>query len=383
MPSKDYYEILGVHRDASDAEIRKAYLKLAHKYHPDKTGGDKAAEEKLKEINAAYDTLKNKEKRAQYDRFGPDGNPFAGAQQGGGFGDFGFGGFAGGGGGGGFDTNFEDLFDVFFGRGGRSRQRTARAGSDLEYKVTITLREAATGVKKQVTIPRRELCSDCNGTGAAPGTRPSVCPQCEGRGQVRASQGFFSVMHTCRRCSGSGQVIQTPCTRCSGSGRVRSKRELEVNIPAGIDTGQRLRVPGEGEPGTGTGHRGDLYILVEVEPDDILARDGNDIICELPINVTDALLGSTVNVPTLKGQANLKIPAGTQPGKVFRLRGMGIPDVHGYGNGDQLVKIQVEIPTNLNREQRELLTRFREISDAKSYPLRKRFMEKLKNSLGG
>lgn len=372
---RDYYEVLGVARDAPAEDIRKAYLKLAHKYHPDKTGGDKEAEDRLKEINEAYDTLKNADKRAKYDRYGHMGEQFTGGS--------GFGGF--GGGGGGFEAPFDDFFDVLFGRGGGggARRRAARPGNDLEYRVSITLREAAKGVKKTIRFKRMESCADCNGTGASPGTEAETCRDCGGTGQVRRTQGFFSITQTCSRCRGAGKTIGSPCPRCSGRGSVRGDRELAIDLPAGVDTGSRLRLMGEGEPGDPGAPRGDLYILVEVQPDEIFERDGNNINCEVPISVTQAMLGDTIRVPTLEGEADLKIPAGTQPGTAFRLRGMGLRDVRGYHTGDQIVSVQVEIPTKLNNEQKELVKRLQGISNEKHYPLYHRFMEKVKRSLGG
>jgi molecular chaperone DnaJ len=375
---KDYYELMGVPREAAPEEIRKAYLKLAHKYHPDKTGGDKVAEDKLKEINEAYDVLKNPEKRAKYDQFGHMGGQFAGAE---GFQGRGFGGP---GGQGGFEAPFDDFFDVLFGRdqGTRGRRAGARPGSDLEYRMTITLREAATGTKKKIRFARREVCNDCNGSGAQPGTQPQTCSDCHGTGQVRRAQGFFSITQTCPRCRGAGRVITKPCVRCSGTGRCRSERELSVDLPAGVDSGSRLRLAGEGEPGDGGGPRGDLYIYVEIQHDDVFTREGNDVICEVPITFTQAILGDKIRVPTLHGEADLKIPAGTQPGTQFRLRGMGIPDLRGYHKGDQIVLVQVELPSKLTREQRELVERFHEIAGDKAYPLYQRFMEKVRRSLG-
>ena len=374
--AKDYYELLGVPKTASDAEIRKAYLKLAHKYHPDKTGGDKAAEEKLKEINAAYDTLKNTEKRAQYDRFGSAGEQFGGA---------GAGGFGGGfsGGFGGAEAPFEDFFDVLFGRGGSGgRRRGATPGNDLEYRISITLREAAFGVKKQIRINRMDTCGDCSGSGAGAGSSPQTCTECGGSGQVRRAQGFFSVTQTCPRCRGRGRTITNPCGRCSGSGRVRTQRELSVDLPAGVDTGSRLRVAGEGEPGEGGGARGDLYIYIEVQADEIFTREENDILCEVPISFPQAALGATIRVPTLKGEAELKIPAGAQSGTLFRMPGLGVPDLRGYRKGDQIVRVHVETPTRLTKDQKELLKKFQELSDAQDYPLHRRFMEKIKKSFG-
>jgi len=380
MPQQDYYEILGVARDASPEEIRKAYLKLAHKHHPDRTGGDKQAEDKLKEINEAYDTLKNAEKRAQYDRFGRTGDPFGGAGAGGFEGFGGFGGFGGGAGPGGFEAPFEEFFDVLFGRGGAGgRRRAATPGNDLEVRVSVTLREAAFGSKKTVRINRAEVCSECSGTGAAPGSQPQTCPDCSGSGQVRRAQGFFSITQTCPKCRGTGRVIPKPCSRCNGAGRVRVQREISVDLPPGVDTGSRLRVAGEGEPGDGGGPRGDLYIYVEVLPDEIFVREGNDVVCEVPINFAQAALGTTIRVPTLRGEAELKIPAGTQSGQLFRMRNQGIPDLRGYRQGDQIVRIQVETPTRLSREQRELLQRFHELGDHHAYPQQHRFQERLKN----
>jgi len=363
---RDLYEILGVPRTASDEEIRKAYLKLAHKYHPDKTGGDKEAENKLKEINAAYDVLKNADKRRQYDTFGQSD---------------GMGGFNQGGFGAGFDSPFEDFFDMLFGRGGGGggRRPSARPGNDLELRVSLTLEEAAFGAKKNVRFSRKEICSDCTGSGAAPGTRPEVCPLCQGSGQVRATHGFFSVTQTCTRCRGAGRIITKPCSRCSGEGRIRIQREISIDIPAGVDTGLRLRVSGEGEPGDNGGPRGDLHVYVEVQPHEIFSREGIDIICEFPISFTQAAIGATVRVPTLRGEADLKIPAGTQPAAMLRLRGLGMPDLRGYRQGDQIVKVMVEIPTKLTRRQKEILKEFDDESDAKTYPLHRRFMDILRN----
>lgn len=382
MPkARDFYELLGVPRDASDQDIRKAYLKLAHKYHPDKTGGDKEAEEKLKEINEAYDTLKNKEKRARYDQFGGQDSPF-----GAGFGGGGFEGFGGFNGAAGFDTPFEDFFDVLFGRGGggnRGGRRRAAPGNDLEYRLSVSLREAAKGVQRKVQFHRQEVCGDCSGSGAAPGTQPEACSQCGGAGQVRMAQGFFSVTRPCPRCRGTGRTVATPCSRCSGAGRVQLQRELSIDIPAGVDSGSRLRVAGEGEPGIGGGPRGDLFIHIDVEEDDVFVREGNHVICNIPISFTQAALGATVRVPTLDGETDLHIPEGTQTGTPFRLRGLGIPDVRGYSRGDQIVRVQVETPRKLNKEQKELLRQFEELCNAKTYPLHQRFWDSLTRSFTG
>jgi molecular chaperone DnaJ len=370
MP-RDLYEILGVARNAPQDEIRRAYLKLAHKYHPDKTGGDKAAEEKLKEVNAAYDVLKNPEKRKAYDRFGTtDGQ--AG---------FGGGGFSGGGFGSDFEAPFEDFFDMLFGQGRRRSGAGAAAqpGNDLELRLAITLEEAAFGAKKTVNFPRRENCADCRGTGAAPGTEPETCPQCGGAGQVRGSHGFFSITRTCNRCGGAGRIVTRPCSACSGSGRIKQKRELSVDVPAGVDTGSRLRISGEGEPGRANGPRGDLYILMEVQPHAFFQRDGANIILELPVTLTEAALGTAITVPTLSGDAELKVPAGTQSGAVLRMRGQGMPDLRGYYQGDQLIHITVETPVKLSRKQKELLRELDEMIDSRNIPARKAFEKKVRN----
>lgn len=379
--AKDYYEILGVERSATEDEIRRAYRKLAHKYHPDKTGGDKPAEDKLKEINEAYDVLKNKEKRAQYDRFGAAGSQFGGA---GGFGGQGFGG---GGFGAGGASPFDDIFEAFFGggaggMGARTHTARAMAGDDLEYRIRIGLKEAAFGATKKIRFKRREVCGDCNGTGAADASAKQTCTQCEGAGQVRMAQGFFSITRTCPRCGGSGQIVTNPCARCRGTGSVESTREIQIDIPAGVDKGSRLSLRGEGEPGRNGGPRGDLYILIDVKEDELFVRQGNDIRCQVPISFPQAILGATIRVPTLEGEAELKIPAGTQSGTVFKLRNLGVPDVRGYRRGDQLVEVMVETPTKISREQRELIEKFAELSDTQSYPLHKRFMDRIKESFG-
>jgi len=380
--ARDFYEILGVARDADEDTIRSAYRKLAHKYHPDKTGGDKAAEETLKEINEAYDVLKNKEKRARYDRFGSAGVG-AGAGGGGGQGFSGFGGFGGAGAGAG--SPFDDIFDAFFGgaAGGRARgPNTAMRGDDLEYPLRLTLREAAFGTSKTIRFKRRDACGECSGSGAAKGSGTERCQQCGGSGQVRMSQGFFSITRTCPVCQGSGNVIKDPCRACNGSGVTVSQRELTVKIPAGVDTGSRLRMAGEGEAGRNGGPRGDLYVSLEVQDDEIFERDGNDLHCQVPISFTQAILGAEVKVPTLEGEKDLKIPAGTQSGTPFRMRGQGIPDVRGYQKGDLIVTIQVETPTKLTKEQKELLKKFDELSSATTYPLHKRFLDTLRKYFG-
>jgi molecular chaperone DnaJ len=347
--------------------MRKAYLKLAHKYHPDKTGGDKQAEDKLKEINAAYDILKSPEKRAQYDRFGTvDGS--------------GGGGFSGGGAG--FEAPFEDFFDMLFGgqggkRGGRSG---GQPGNDLELRLAISLKEASTGIKKKLRYSRLENCGECRGSGAAAGSQPQNCSQCGGAGQVRVAQGFFSVTRPCPQCRGAGKIISKPCRSCSGAGQNKDTRELSVDVPAGVDSGSRLRVTGEGEAGRGNGPRGDLYLHIDVEAHDLFERDGTTIVCEVPISMNQAALGASIRVPTLNKEAELKIPAGTQTGAQFRLRGQGMPDLRGYRQGDQIVRIIVETPAKLSRKQKELLRELEELSDRKNNPLRHHFEEMVKKN---
>lgn len=369
-PPKDLYELLGVARDAPQDEIRKAYLKLAHKYHPDKTGGDKAAETKLKEINGAYDILKNPDKRAQYDRFGSmDG------QGPGGFGGFGPDSF----GGSGFEAPFEDFFDMLFGQGGRRKAGPrSRPGNDLEFQISLTLEEVSTGTKKKVRFNRMELCSGCQGSGAAPGSRPETCTQCGGTGQVRAAHGFFSVTRTCGHCHGVGQVITKPCHECGGAGQVKTRREISVDVPRGIDAGARLRVSGEGEPGMGNAPRGDLYLLISIEPHPVFTRKGVDILCQLPVTFAQAALGDTVNAPTLHGVEPLKVPAGAQTGTEVHLRGQGLPDLRGFRQGDLVVTLIVETPSKLSRRQKELLKELGDISDKSNHPLHEAFRERLR-----
>jgi molecular chaperone DnaJ len=366
--TKDYYEILGVPRDSDEDAIRAAYRKLAHLYHPDKTGGDKPAEDKLKEINEAYDVLKNKEKRARYDRFGSSGAG-AGAQ--------GFGGGFGAG------SPFDDIFDAFFsGTRGGGGPRTAARGDDLEYRLHLSLREAAHGTSKTIRFKRHENCQECSGSGAAKGSGVDRCTQCGGTGQVRMSQGFFSITRTCPRCQGAGGVIKDPCPACGGSGSAVAQRELTVKIPPGVDTGSRLRMSGEGEGGRSGGPRGDLYVFLEVEEDEVFTREGNDLLCEVPVSFSQAILGAEIKVPSLDGETDLKIPAGTQSGTVFRMRSLGIPDVRGYHKGDLLITVEIETPTKLTKEQKELIRKFEELSSATTYPLHKRFLDRIRKSFG-
>lgn len=352
---KNLYDLLGVPKGATKDAIRKAYLKLAKQYHPDKTGGDKAAEERLKEINAAYDILKNDEKRRQYDAMLDNPRGAGGGFAGGGEGfahegfSFDFGGADG--------FGFEDLLSGLFGggarQGGRGRRRQAvRPGRDLEVTLDITLREAAAGTRKTVRINRHAACKACRGTGAAGGAQPESCPGCQGSGQVRQGNGAVFMARPCPSCKGTGQVVSHPCTACQGAGSVREPHTVTVSIPAGAANGMRLRLQGQGDAG-GAG-AGDLYVAVRVQDDPVFRREGDDLHCEAPVPFTRAALGGTVRVPTLHGQAELKIPAGTQSGRVFRLRGQGMPRLKG-GKGDLLVTVRVTVPTRLTPAQRELI----------------------------
>ncbi len=371
MPNKqkDYYKILGVGKDASDDEIKRAYRKLAQGLHPDKHSGDKDKEDSFKLINEAYEVLKDPQKKAHYDRFG-----FAGSGSG----------FGGGPGGpeAGFGADFQDIFSEvfsdFFGGGGGRRRPGPERGADLRFDLEITFEEAAFGTEKTVKVPRTVQCNKCSGTGAKPGTSASACSTCHGAGQVRFQQGFFSVSRTCPACKGAGSIIKDPCTECMGAGKTRSTTPLTVKIPAGVDTGSRLRLSGEGEYGDRNGPSGDLYIFITVLPHSIFMREENDVICEVPISFAQAALGSEIEVPTIEGPAKLKVPAGTQSGKVFRMPGKGIASVHTGRRGDQQVIIKVETPTKLNKRQKELLQEFAEISGEETTPLRKNFFSKVK-----
>ncbi|KTD33892.1 molecular chaperone DnaJ [Legionella israelensis] len=351
MEHQDYYELLGVSRSADDSEIKKAYRKLAMKYHPDRNPNDKTAEDRFKEIQRAYDVLSDPQKRAAYDQFGHAG---VDSSMGGGFGG-GHGGF------GGFGDVFEDIFENIF-SGGRSgtRQSRGQRGADLQYNVQLTLEEAATGKEIEINIPRHGTCKTCNGSGAKKGTKPVECDTCNGIGQVRIQQGFFSIQQTCPSCHGEGKIIVDRCPDCHGQGRVRESKNLTVKIPAGVDNGDRVRLSGEGEAGVHGGGAGDLYIQVTVKPHPIFERQDNHLHCEVPISFATATLGGTIEVPTLQGRVSLKIPPETQTGKTFRLRGKGMASVRGYTSGDLLCKVVVETPVNLSKEQKELLNKFQE-----------------------
>ncbi|UCJ16803.1 molecular chaperone DnaJ [Pseudomonas sp. MM211] len=349
MSKRDYYEVLGVERGASEAELKKAYRRLAMKHHPDRNPGDKAAEDAFKEANEAYEVLSDAGKRSAYDQYGHAG---VDPQMGGG------GGF--GGGSANFSDIFGDVFSDFFG-GQRGGQRGgAQRGSDLRYTLELDLEEAVRGTTVTIRVPTLVNCKVCEGSGAKKGTSPVTCTTCGGIGQVRMQQGFFSVQQTCPRCHGSGKMITDPCGSCHGHGRVEEHKTLSVKVPAGVDTGDRIRLSGEGEAGTMGGPAGDLYVVVNVREHAIFQRDGKHLYCEVPISFADAALGGELEVPTLDGRVKLKIPEGTQTGKLFRLRGKGVAPVRGGGAGDLMCKVAVETPINLDRRQRELLDEFRQ-----------------------
>lgn len=351
MSKRDYYDVLGVGKDASKDEIKKSYRKLARKYHPD-VNKESGAAEKFKEAKEAYETLSNEQKRAQYDQFG-----HAGAQG------QGFSGF----GGGAQDFGgFGDIFDMFFGGGGRRRDPNApRQGADLQYTVVLDFEEAIFGKETDIRIPKEETCDTCNGTGAKPGTKPKTCSHCNGTGQLNTEQNtpFGRVVNrrVCHYCGGSGKIIPEKCSTCGGAGTVKKHKKIHISIPAGIDEGQQIRVSGKGEPGTNGGPPGDLFVVVQIKPHEFFQRDGDHIFCELPITFVQAALGDEVEVPTVHGKVMLKIPAGTQTGRTFRLRGKGAPNVRGHGQGDQHIQVRIVTPKKLSERQKELLREFNEI----------------------
>jgi len=365
---RDYYEVLDVHRNASETEIKKAFRKLAIQHHPDKNPGDKESEEKFKELTEAYEVLSDPEKRAQYDQFG-----HAGLSGGGGFYNGGFGGGAP------FGDIFSDIFGDIFG-GGRQRGR-GRRGDDLQYTLEINFEEAAFGVETKIDIPYNKRCEECSGSGAKPGTEPKTCPTCRGAGQIRLQQGLFSISRTCSQCNGEGRVVDNPCQKCRGAGSVRDRKTLSVKVPQGVESGNRLKLVSEGGQGTKGGPNGDLYVLIAVRDHSIFTREGNDVVCEIPVSFTQAAMGCETEVPSLDGKISLKIPEGTQSGKIFRMRGKGIPALQGYGRGDQLVVIRVETPINLNKQQKDLLEEFARISGESTQPMRKGFFDKVKDIL--
>lgn len=372
MSKRDYYEVLGVERGAGKDEIKKAYRKLALKYHPDKNPGNAEAEAKFKEASVAADVLLNEEKRQKYDQFGHAGvdgqGGFGGFGQGGDFGDLG--------------DIFGDIFGDFFGgggrRGGRSRSR-GFPGEDLQMTVTVSFKEAAFGVKKNIALNKKVACGDCHGSGGRDGAEPITCSQCNGYGEVRRQQGFFTVATACPQCHGTGQMVSDPCPKCHGEGRKKSKTEIEVTIPAGIDDGQKLRLSSEGAAGTQGGPDGDLYLIIEVEEHEIFERSGYDVLCTVPISFSQAALGAELEVPTLDGKVAVTVPAGTQSGKKMRLKGKGIQRLGGHGKGDQIISVHVETPTKLNAEQKRLLKELADFDKTKSNPMREGFFDKFKD----
>lgn len=350
MAKRDYYEVLGVAKSAGDDELKKAYRKLAMKYHPDRNPGDKAAEESFKEVSEAYEVLTDAKKRALYDQHGHEGLQRGGA--GGGFG------------GGGFSDIFGDVFsDIFGGGGGRGGPRR---GADLRYMMELTLEQAVFGVTETIKIPTWDDCSACSGHGTADGKKPRECPTCQGSGQVQVRQGFFVLQQSCPHCRGRGVTVTDPCRTCRGVGKTKRDKTLEVKIPAGVDTGDRIRLSGEGEPGERGAPSGDLYVQINVKPHEFFERDGSDLYCTVPVSIVTASLGGELEVPTLKGKAQLKVPEGTQSGKAFKLRGLGVKSVRGGPQGDLICNLVVEVPVDLNRKQKELLRAFGEAVDGDS-----------------
>ena len=371
---RDYYEVLGIQKGASEDEIKKAYKKLARKYHPDMNPGDKEAEEKFKEVNEANEVLSDPEKKARYDQFG-----FAGV-------DPNYGAGAGGGAyGGGFD--FGDLGDIFgsffgggFGGGQRRNPNAPQRGESIRASVSVSFTEAAFGCEKSVTLERSEQCPTCKGNGCAPGTTPEICPDCHGTGTVQTRRqtpmGVFASNGPCRKCGGTGRLIHQPCSDCRGTGAVRKRKTIKVNIPAGIDHGQTISLRGQGNAGRNGGPAGDLLITVMVQPHELFRRDGVDVFCEAPITFAQAVLGAELEIPTIDGKVKYSIPEGTQTGTVFRLKGKGIPVLNGRGRGDQYVTVTIETPRNLNKEQKEALRRFSETLGESNYEKRKSFFKK-------
>ena len=373
---RDYYEVLGVSRGASEDEIKKAYKKMARKYHPDLNPGDKTAEEKFKEVNEAYEVLSDADKKARYDQYGHAGvDP-----------NFGAGGF-----GGGFDGSFDfgDLGDIFgsffgggFGGGRRTNPNAPQRGESIRMSIAISFEEAAFGCEKAVTVERYETCDTCHGNGCAPGTSPEVCPDCHGTGTVQVRRqtpmGVFATSSPCPKCGGKGRIIHQPCKDCRGSGMVRKKKTIQASIPAGIDNGQTISIRGQGNAGKNGGPAGDLLITITVRPHELFRREGASVLCEAPITFTQAVLGAELEIPTIDGKVKYTLPEGTQSGTTFRLKGKGIPSINGRGRGDQYVTVYIETPKNLNKEQKEALKKFAETMGESNYEEQKKFFKKFK-----
>ena len=370
MAKRDYYDVLGVGKSSSADQIKSAYRKLAVKYHPDKNKGDKAAEEKFKEASEAYHVLSNAERKQNYDSFGHAAFENGGASKGG-FGNFDF------------SSHFSDIFEDFFSEGfggGRRSRRSNNRGSDLRYDLSITLEEAFTGKKQDIKFSTSEKCETCKGSGSKPGQEVGSCSMCGGHGQVRSNQGFFTVQQTCPQCSGSGEEITNPCSSCSGQGKKQASKRLSVTIPKGVDDGTRIRLTGKGEAGSRGGSNGDLYLFINVYSHELFKRSDENLFFECPISIADAALGTSIEIPTIDGgKAKIKIPAGTQSGKQFRLKAKGMPYMRGSGNGDLYIQVNTEVPVSLNREQKELLEKFRKIENEKSNPSIKKFFQKAKS----
>ncbi len=370
MAKRDYYEVLGVNKSASADQIKSAYRKLAVKYHPDKNKGDKGAEEKFKEASEAYHVLSNSERKQNYDNFG-----HAAFENGGG-GRGGFGNFD-------FSNHFSDIFEDFFGEGfggSRRSRRSNNRGSDLRYDLSISLEEAFSGKKQDIKFSTSEKCDTCSGSGSKPGHQSGACSMCGGHGQVRSSQGFFTVQQTCPQCAGAGEEITHPCSSCNGQGKKQASKRLSVTIPKGVDDGTRIRLSGKGEAGSRGGGNGDLYLFINVHSHDLFKRSDENLFFECPVSIADAALGTSIEIPTIDGgKAKIKIPAGTQSGKQFRLRGKGMPYMRGNDYGDLYVQVNTEVPISLNKEQKELLEKFREIENEKSNPSIKKFFQKAKS----
>jgi molecular chaperone DnaJ len=357
MMKRDYFEVLGIKKRASSDEVKRAFRRLAKKFHPDKNPGDSLSEDRFKEVNEAYAVLSDPEKRREYDRFG---HLVRGANLEG------------------VGEAFGDLFGDLFG----GRKRRGSRGTDLRYTLELSFEEAAFGIEKEITLPRFVACPACGGSGAEPPSQPAACRECDGSGQLRVQQGFFGVTRPCPECRGSGRIVEDPCAACQGRGQVQGERGLKVKVPPGVDTGQRLRLSGEGEPGLRGAPAGDLFVVIRVKPHPLFVRDENDVVCEMPVSFPQVALGATVEVPTLDGKVKMRIPAGTQSGKIFRLREKGIPALGGYGRGDQLVRVTVETPTRMSDEQKMALRRFVELSGEEAHPAKRSFLEKMRELFG-